>query len=357
MKNVLMMHYDLFFYRVPFYNLLQKELRKRNVNLIIWAYSIQDGIDINEINFELIDGKDLKINLKNYNNIVNNNKIDKVINFLQPSQPGYFFYISFILFTIVKNKSITYYGHGVNLEKNNACSNFIYNLLHIFHNKIILYSPNEKKYLWDMHQAKIEIANNTLCLDSYFLMSDSEKDIQKDRLSIKHDSTVILFSGRITKNKNLKSLLEIFEDFKKNSLLNIELVIVGPGLNDSNKNIVDNNSLIHYLGPIYSKSDMASVFSISDVFCIPGHIGLGLVEAFYWGVPVITCNVKHAPEIYYLKDGFNGYIVHSDAELSKKIIDLKSHSLLKTFSKNAFATYRESASPDKMLDAFIKVLT
>lgn len=356
MKNILMMHYDLFFYRVSFYNLLQKELQKRNVNLIIWAYSIQDGININEINFELIDGKDLKVNLKNYNKIINNHKIDKIINFLQPSQPGYFFYISFILLTIVKNKSITYYGHGVNLDNDSTGSNFIYNLLHIFYTKIILYSPNEKKYLWSMHQAKIEIANNTLCLDSYFSMSKSEKYVQRDKFSIKHDSLVILFSGRITKNKKLESLLEIFENFKKDGLFNIELVIVGPGLHNSNKNIVDNNSLIHYLGPIYSKSEMANIFSISDVFCIPGHIGLGLVEAFYWGVPVITSNVKHAPEIYYLRDGFNGYIVDSDAELSKKIIDLTSRSLLKTLSKNAFSTYRESASPDKMLDVFIKVL-
>jgi glycosyltransferase involved in cell wall biosynthesis len=44
------------------------------------------------------------------------------------------------------------------------------------------------------------------------------------------------------------------------------------------------------------------------VYCLPGAIGLSIVDAFYCGLPVVTENVVHGPEIMYLKDGVNGFI-------------------------------------------------
>ena len=48
---------------------------------------------------------------------------------------------------------------------------------------------------------------------------------------------------------------------------------------------------------------------MADVFAIPGHVGLGLNQAFYFGLPVVTEEGKHPPEIAYLKPGRNGFMV------------------------------------------------
>ena len=42
---------------------------------------------------------------------------------------------------------------------------------------------------------------------------------------------------------------------------------------------------------------------------MPGHVGLAANQAFYWGLPLITEEGHHPPEIQYLKDGENGFMV------------------------------------------------
>ena len=42
---------------------------------------------------------------------------------------------------------------------------------------------------------------------------------------------------------------------------------------------------------------------------MPGAVGLSIVDAFYCGLPVVTEEGEESPEIMYLKDGVNGFIV------------------------------------------------
>ena len=42
---------------------------------------------------------------------------------------------------------------------------------------------------------------------------------------------------------------------------------------------------------------------MADIFSIPGKVGLGVTQAFYWGLPIVTERVLHSPEIIYVKDG------------------------------------------------------
>ncbi len=360
MRNILMLHYDLFFYRIPFYNYLEKELRRRNLILIIWAYSVQKDIKVEEVNFELIDNGNFEINMKNYRFILKQKKINTVINFLKPSQPHYTFYVSMIIYTFFKKIDLIYYGHGLNLgKKNNVYLNIFYNTLHLFYKKIILYTPNERKYLWKVHQNKIEIAFNTLFLDSNSLKKKYFKKYFKKELLIDENSFVVLFSGRIEKRKDLESLVTIFNNYQEQNLKNIELLIIGPGITDDILLEISNNSLIHYLGPMYDKSNKEKVFSASDVFCIPGQFGLGLVEAFFWGLPVLTKKGNNAPEMFYLENGKNGFVLDHDRQLSEKIKYLslsENRDELKKISINASNTYSKESSPKRMLEGFLRAL-
>lgn len=360
MKNILMMHYDLMFYRIPFYNLLDSKLKEMNYKLVIWFYNIQDEIDRNNIHFEYIDAKILPMNMDSFKNTIKNEKIDKVINFLNPSQPSYLFYIKMLSYSFLNKVELIYYGHGINLEKqDNFISNQLYNTLHFFYKSIILYTPNERKFLWKIHQKKSYIAYNTLCLDGYDKLSKIDKREIKKELGFNSSDTIVLFSGRIQKRKKLDILLNIFDHLNTVDINNVKLLIVGPDMTEKSKKRLALNPLVVSLGPIYDKSKMSKIFYASDIFCIPGHIGLGLIEAMYWAIPVITMNVKHAPEIYYLNNTVNGYIVDNENELLEIIKGFskdENNQNLINLSKNARDTYTSKAMPELMVNGFINAI-
>ena len=258
MKNILFMHYELHFYRIPIYNKLSEKLKNQGVNLIIWPEKILNNK--NEINFNLIEKE---FNMNNYKQTIDKYNIECVINFLQPRSPSFYFYIKMILYTsIIKRLPIIYYGHGLNLESKSIVNNIFYNSLHFFYSSIILYTPNEVTKLWNIHHKKIEIAYNTLDL------SDRDNLITDTRINIRksydiNDEFIILFSGRIEKRKNIDILIDFINKLNNKK---IKLLVVGP---TNDKNIEDeltSNEKILYLGPVYDKKKMAEIFYISDIF-------------------------------------------------------------------------------------------
>jgi glycosyltransferase involved in cell wall biosynthesis len=88
---------------------------------------------------------------------------------------------------------------------------------------------------------------------------------------------------------------------------------------------------------------------------MPGHVGLGINQAFYWGLPVITEEGGQPPEFYYLKDGVNGFVVSdNDKEaLKEKALLLLDNDVLRSqFSKNARHFILENASVENMFSGF-----
>ena len=100
---------------------------------------------------------------------------------------------------------------------------------------------------------------------------------------------------------------------------------------------------------------------MADVFSVPGHVGLGLNQAFYWGLPVVTEDGSQPPEINYLINGRNGFIVPNNdlRDLKEKILYLLTEDLAREeFSKNAKEDILKHASIENMFNGFRKcVLT
>jgi glycosyltransferase involved in cell wall biosynthesis len=350
MKNVLLLHPTLLFYRVPIYNKLAKYLRQHNYNLVIWYTDKQPETE--PLEFETPGN--LEMNARNYRKILEEHKIDIVINFLYKSQPGYAFYLFAILYTKLSSRKIYFYGHGVNLNtRDSRLHNVIYNILHLLFDRIILYSPAEKKYLWPIHQKKIHVAYNTLDLSGCKERLNGTTVAEVKRKYGIRQNFLVLFSGRIQERKKLGLLVDIFTNELKDSA-RTGLLIVGPDMTEDMKRVIAKHSNLYYIGPVYDREEMGKIFYASDVFCIPGHIGLGVVEAMYWGLPTITTNVIHAPEIYYLKNEYNGYIVENRKQLHEKIVRLSmNRHVLEQLSSNAAQTYRTRATLDKMFAGFL----
>ena len=77
--------------------------------------------------------------------------------------------------------------------------------------------------------------------------------------------------------------------------------------------MVENSPAITYIGEISDQVEFNKYVKLADAFTIPGRSGLAINQALYWGTPYVTMDVRHAPEIYYLKDGENGFLADPDS--------------------------------------------
>jgi len=86
------------------------------------------------------------------------------------------------------------------------------------------------------------------------------------------------------------------------------------------------NSAIRWLGPLYDEAQLAPWFLSAKVLVHPGSVGLSLLHAFGYGVPVITHNNAHhhMPEFAALQPGINGeiYTYGDKKSMTSKISEL-----------------------------------
>jgi len=166
-----------------------------------------------------------------------------------------------------------------------------------------------------------------------------------------HNELSILFCGRITADKKLELLIRAINIIKSKYFIPIKLVIVGGGDIINLKKIInelDIHENIEFAGAKYER-DLPSYYMNSDLFVYPGGIGLSIVQALSYGLPVITSdNIKiHGPEIELLIKEKNGDFFKDNCpeSLAGKIIEWKdkiSNSAENEIMKNCVNSVKES---------------
>jgi len=259
-----------------------------------------------------------------------------------------------LLMLRMRGTQVIYWNHGINLQApDNVIKRLVFGLFHRMADAIVLYSVNEKRYIAQKHLQKLFVANNTINFDSIPDIPESKDEIRQ-QLDIPFDK-VVLFVGRVTASKRLDDLLVAATELKQG----IGVIVVGDGLTAEQARAISSADNIMHLGPVYDPKAVNRVFKMADVFSIPGKVGLGLNQAFFWGLPIVTEDVRHSPEIVYAKDGVNGFIVekHNPRMLAEKInLLLSSDELYRQFSDAARHEIRTNANIDKMCDGFIKAI-
>jgi glycosyltransferase involved in cell wall biosynthesis len=118
-----------------------------------------------------------------------------------------------------------------------------------------------------------------------------------------------IYSGGLYAQKRIPFLLDACVEIRK-FVPDFEMIVIGKGPDVSLiKHFAHQHAWLHYVGP---KDDHAKVpfFSIAKVFLMPGLVGLAVLDSFALGVPLVTTAYPyHSPEIDYLKNDNNGYIV------------------------------------------------
>jgi glycosyltransferase involved in cell wall biosynthesis len=276
-------------------------------------------------------------------------------------------YFSLILCKLLKIKFIWWthgYDHGIsNLPKFLKIIKEKYVLFFLNRsNSIIVFSESGRKYLISngISSNKVILAHNTLDTDKIIsqkkdlLKKMSSDDICKD-LNLNTSDRIILFSGQLNKNKKVENAILAFEVVVK-KIPDAKLVIIGTGSEYENllklaKQKIPENSI--FIGELFDDDALCKWFTISQLFVMPGYVGLAIIHAFCFGLPIITEDLNyHSPEIDFLRNGKNGYAVGEDNinELSDKIIDLLlNDQKRKTFSDEAFSTAIDDGSVSKMI--------
>jgi glycosyltransferase involved in cell wall biosynthesis len=231
----------------------------------------------------------------------------------------------------------------------------VFNYFHDLSDKIILYSEKQTGHIKVRNRRKIIAANNTVNFNDYPDVVETKDQIKKE-FGIRFDK-VVLFAGTMGVDGERKKVGHLIQVFRNLDRDDVGLVLVGGGMTDERKAALNPRNTL-YLGQVHDSKNqqISKLFKASDVFAIPGHVGLGLNQAFYWGLPVITEDGLHPPEIQYLKSGRNGYMVAENnlEELRGQMLYLLDNDSLRAeFSRNAREDIHREASIEGMFQSFL----
>jgi len=128
---------------------------------------------------------------------------------------------------------------------------------------------------------------------------------------------VCLYVGGMYPEKRIPFLVESAAIIRR-SVPDFELVMIGAGPDQSIAERADvQYPWLHYVGPVFGQ-DLATYFAASKLVLMPGLVGLGVLDSFAAGVPMVTTDVPyHSPEIEYLSDGVNGIVVRDFESVEK----------------------------------------
>jgi len=248
---------------------------------------------------------------------------------------------------------VVYWGHGRDLQdKRNFVKNTAYMLEHLLVDAIILYGEHLKTYIPRWLHRKVFVANNTLELSMYRSVELNSTAI-KAKYGIKTQKNIICM-GRFERRKRVEDLVAAFARIKGKD---VGLVLAGPDC-DGLLAAID-SPRVYKVGPIYG-TEAIQLLAACDVYCLPGAVGLSIVDAFYAGLPIVTEEgIDHGPEIMYLKPGENGFLVpKGDIEALARTLNLllDDDALRMKLSENARRVVSTEAHISKLAQGFLAAL-
>jgi glycosyltransferase involved in cell wall biosynthesis len=317
MKKLLLVSNTVMHYRVSLYNYFWRRFREHGWDFEVLANELQPQNQIS-INFRF---EQKPFTFEIYRKTILEKKPDAVILFLHLKDRIFWPLIHWLKW---KRIPYSFWTKTRNLDDaDNTLRNAAFNYVLWLSDSLILYSSDLIKNVPKGQWQKAFAANNTINFEDFPQITESKEQI-KQELGVPFKK-VVLFAGRMDVDRGRKKVDHLIELFRDVENRDAGLVIVGSGMKPEWRERINPRTTI-YLGEVHDAQNVqiSKIFTMSDVCVIPGHVGLGLNQAFYFGLPVVTEEGKHPPEIAYLKPGRNGFIVPQDdlAQLKEKIFYL-----------------------------------
>jgi len=200
-------------------------------------------------------------------------------------------------------------------------------------------------------QERVFVARNTQMVPGFMDFSGEKKEY-------------FLFVGRLQKRKRIDLFLKAYAEYVSyDPGGTIGLKIVGDGailvvLKDLARDLKI-CSRVEFIPGTTDPDQLGTLYKHALAYVSPGHVGLGVLHSFAFGVPVVTCQADtHAPEFENLVHDINGLVMDSScSSLAESLVQLATvPGLANRLGHQAFKTYIEKAHPDQMVTAFLKAL-
>lgn len=175
---------------------------------------------------------------------------------------------------------------------------------------------------------------------------------------------VLLFCGRLRQATGVDTLLRALQRLRASDPTYLA-VIIGDGEERAGLHSLAAelgvSSDVRWLGSQYQESLNSPWFLCAQVFAYPGSIGLSILHAMGYGLPVVTHadRRRHNPEIAALRDGWNGLEFHpaDAADLAEKLQRICCDPPLRqAMSERARQTVDTSFSIENMSDRFCEAV-
>jgi glycosyltransferase involved in cell wall biosynthesis len=346
--KILLISHELMHYRVSIYNYFHRRFRESGFEFSVIADRLQEQ-NKKPPEFEF---RELPFNFLSYRKAIVDAQPTAVILVLRMTD-----LIVWPLMHWLKMQRIpfAFYTKGGNWDaKESKLRRQIFNYAHGMSDALIVYSEACRAFIKPRFQSKVFVANNTLNFDDFPAVHESKEQIKKE-FGIPFEKTVI-FIGRMGVGNGRKRVDHLIDVFRNLDRKDIGLVLVGSGLSEELKARMNPRNTL-YLGEVHDAQNLqiSKLCKMADVCAIPGHLGLGLNQALYWGLPVITEECDHPPEISYLKPGRNGFIVPRNdlPSLQNRILFLLNNDRVRAdFSRHAREDILKEASIEGMFSGF-----
>ncbi len=212
---------------------------------------------------------------------------------------------------------VVLWGHGRS-RRANMLRRGLRNLLGVLGDSIVVYSHNGKRFVVEsgFKPERVYVALNTqdqtpiqeARADWLSRPEDLRRFQEQEGVA---DRPVLLFSSTLMVDKRCDLLLDATALLVQRGLNPIAIIIGdGPlrGELTAKAQGLGISQNVRFLGSVYGEPAIAPWFLSATVFCHPRTIGLSILHAFGYGVPVVTSDdmASHHPEIGAFVDGQTG---------------------------------------------------
>jgi glycosyltransferase involved in cell wall biosynthesis len=347
-RRVLLISNRVMHYRVSVYNYFSERFRQHGWEFMVLTNELQRE-NKTECQFQLLERP---FGFLTYRAEINRIRPQVIILFLHLKDVVLWPLIHWLKMSGIP---VAVWTKGRNLDDpDNRWRNVLFDYIHWQADALILYTSSIRRFISARATTKAFVANNTINYESFPTIVESKEDIKRD-LDVPFRK-VVLFVGRIGEERNRKKVDHLIEMFRHVHNPEYGLVIVGSGLTNELRSSM-NSENTRYLGEVHDPEhrQISRIFKMADICCIPGHVGLGLNQAMFWGLPTVTEEGNQPPEIEYLQNGKNGFIVPENDRLALRNCVLRlldDDELRRELSRNARRDLFEKASIEGMFQGF-----
>ena len=168
------------------------------------------------------------------------------------------------------------------------------------------------------YKKDIRIVHNAIDLKK---VNDVERNKLANKINEKYgilpDENVLLYAGRVVKNKNIEFNLKVAQELKKRNF-KFKFLIVGDGEIEKFKKKAKKLNIeneVKFIGPIYDRTLIAAFYSRAHIVLMPSTfdtISLIPMEAGSYKTPIIAASHSCYSEI--IESNINGYIRDLDVK-------------------------------------------